>query len=163
MNRLSIMFAVLLIALSANDATAANPAADEAAIRQAGKEWIARFKAGDIDGLMKLYMADAHVALHGQPMLSGIAAIRAFFAPALAAKPEVEFLLDIEQIKADGDHAFLVSKYWYISNGGGLPAIRDTGRSVLEYQRDSDGKWKILLDLDQATPDAAFPPPATAQ
>jgi ketosteroid isomerase-like protein len=96
-------------------------------------------------------------------MRVGVAAIRAGFAPALAAKPDVRFLLDIEDIRVDGDHAFLISKYWYESHGGGLPDIWDAGRSLIEYQRDDDGRWKILVDIDQATPDVTFPPSPDAR
>ncbi len=133
-------------------------AADEAAIRANARQWIARFKAGDLDGLMALYWPEARVALHGQAIRIGAAAIRAGFAPALAAKPQVEFLVDIETIDVHGGHAFLISKYWYTSHGGGLPEIADAGRSMLEYRRDRHGRWKILVDIDQATPDVAFPP-----
>jgi len=74
---------------------------------------------------------------------------------------EVEFLLEYEQIEVHGDVAHLVSKYWYTAapkDGG--EAYRDAGRSALIYKRDADGRWKIYLDLDQATPDVSFPPPA---
>jgi len=160
---LSVLITVGLLLISRVGIAAPRPSDDEAAIRAAAREWIVHFEAGDLDGLMALYMPDARVALHGQSMRVGKGAIAAGFAPALAAKPAVEFLLDIEEIQVSGGHAFLMSKYWYTSHGGGMPDLRDAGRSLLEYQRDTAGQWKILVDIDQATPDVAFPPPPTAR
>jgi uncharacterized protein (TIGR02246 family) len=161
--KLSAIFTVILAIAGPVIASGHTTSRDEEAIRKNTRDWVANFKAGDIDGLMKLYMPDARVALHGQPIRIGIGAIRAGFAPGLAAKPDVSFLLDIEEMRIHGDHAFLVSKYWYTSHGGGLPDLADAGRSLVEYQRDRDGMWKILVDIDQATPDVAFPPSATAR
>ena len=137
-------------------------AQDIAAIHEQGKRWIACFKAGDIDCLMKLYMPDAQVALHGQPKLVGKAAIRAYFAPGLKAKPNVQFLLEPEVLRVTGKQAFFMSKYWYISKPSGASEYKDTGRSLLQYQKDRDGSWKILVDMDQATPDVQFPAPPSA-
>ncbi len=152
---------VLLILISALSWSPAR-ADDRADIEAAAEQWIVVFKAGDIDALMRLYMPDALVALHKQPALRGIEAIRAYFAPAMGIA-EVEFRLEIEEIQVHGDVAHLVSKYWYTSvplDGG--ETYRDAGRSALIYKRDTDGRWKIYLDIDQATPDVSFPAPPPA-
>jgi len=133
---------------------------DVALIEAAADEWIVAFRTGDIDALMSLYMPNAFVALHGQPALRGSDEIRAYFAPKMGTA-NVEFLLEYEQIEVHGDVAHLVSKYWYTGTPkeGGDP-YRDAGRSALIYKRDTDGRWKIYLDIDQATPDVSFPPPS---
>ncbi|MEZ5514986.1 MAG: SgcJ/EcaC family oxidoreductase [Steroidobacteraceae bacterium] len=137
--------------------------ADVRAICEQARRWIALFKAGDIDGLMSLYTPDAQVALHGQAKLTGSNAIRAYFAPALAAKRDVEFLLHVEDIRVYGDVAYLLSRYWYRSVKDGEPTYQDAGRSLLIYRRDATGPWRIHVDIDQATPDVTFPPPPTAE
>jgi uncharacterized protein (TIGR02246 family) len=145
---------------------ASRRSADVEAICAQGRAWIRAFKAGDIDGLMALYRPDAQVALHGQRKLDGIAAIRAYFAPALAARPDVQFLLDVEDIQVQGDVAWLVSGYWYTSIAGDGKRYEDAGRSLLIYRRDRSGgrigAWQIQVDIDQATPDVSFPPPPAA-
>lgn len=137
----------------------ADDTSDEAQIRASAAEWIAAFRAGDIDRLMRLYMPDALVALHGQPALRGVAAIRAYFAPGMG-KSDVQFDLAIDEIGIHGSVAHLVSRYWYtaVPKEGGVP-YRDAGRSALIYKRDTDGHWKIYLDIDQATPDVTFDNP----
>ena len=140
---------------------------DIEAICQHGRDWITAFKAGDIDALMALYMPDAQVALHGQHKLRGKDAIRAFFAPALAARPKVEFLLHVEEIRVEGDLGYLVSRYWYTSQTPEGKLLQDAGRSLLIYRRarTQHGKpvWKIQFDIDQASPDVSFPAPASAR
>lgn len=139
---------------------ARDTSADVAAIRAETRRWIDAFRAHDIDALMALYMPDAQVALHGQKKLVGRDAIRAFFAPALAARPEVTFELEIEDIRVDGELAYLLSKYWYVSRARDGTVLRDAGRSLIVYHRDpaDRGRWKLQVDIDQATPDVAFPP-----
>ena len=132
-----------------------------------GREWIRAFKAGDINALMALYRPDAQVALHGQPKLIGIEAIRAYFAPTLAAKPQVEFLLHVEDIRVQGDFAYLISRYWFTAAGTDGKPFQDAGRSLLIYRRDSGNRrsagWKIQVDIDQASPDVSFPVPPSAR
>jgi uncharacterized protein (TIGR02246 family) len=166
MMKIAVSLICLTLALHAQAVSAAQcatKASDLADIRESGQEWIRLFKGGDIDGLMQLYTPDAQVALHGQKKLVGKEAIRNFFAPALAARPQVEFLLDIETLEVDCNLAHLISKYWYTSRDRSGQVYQDAGRSMLLYRRDDDGNWKILVDMDQAVPDISFPPPATAR
>jgi uncharacterized protein (TIGR02246 family) len=132
---------------------------DEKAIRAGVDEWLSAFKGGDLDRLMTLYMPDALVALHGQPALHGKDAIRAYFAPGMG-KNDIDFKIEIDSIHVHGRTADLVSRYWFTAKPrDGGPVYRDAGRSVVLYKRDEDGRWKIRLDMDQATPDVRFEDP----
>lgn len=133
-------------------------------LEEQGQAWTDYYKAGDLDGLMTLYMDDAVVALHGQPALRGIPEIKAFFAQSVG-KTNVDFELDYELMETHGDIAYLVSKYWLISRDpeSGEVVYRDAGRSALVYKKDRDGRWKIALDIDQASPDVSFPSPEGRQ
>lgn len=136
--------------------------ADEAAIRDHGRQWVKAFKAGDVDALMKLYTPDAEVALHGKPKLKGIEAIRGYFAPLLKTPPNADFLLAEESLVVDGDMAVFMSKYWFTvrtPNG----EIRDPGRSLIVYRRGADSVWRLRMDIDQAAPDVTYPPPPEAK
>lgn len=138
------------------------PDRERRAIALAAREWIDTFKAGDVDALMRLYEPDAYVALHGQPALRGIEAVRAYFAPRVG-QGKVEFLLDIERIEVRGRVAHLISGYWFTLELPGRPAYRDAGRSLLIYRKGRDGRWRIAVDIDQGTPDIAFPAPPQAR
>ena len=134
----------------------ADEADDIAAIKQAARQWIELYTAGDLDRLMTLYAPDAIVALHGRPALRGVEQVRNFFAPGMG-KSRVTFEIDIEEIQVHGDTAHLLSKYYLTAEpleGGDI--YRDAGRSLIIYKRDADNEWKLYLDIDQATPDAVF-------
>lgn len=135
---------------------------DEDAIRAHGHQWVRAFKAGDIEGLMRLYTPDAEVALHGQPKLKGVAAIRGYFAPRLQTPPEADFLLKEESLEVHGRLAIFMSRYWFTLRDHGQ-AIEDAGRSLIVYRKGADSRWRIRVDIDQASPDVAFPPPPDAR
>ncbi len=135
------------------------PLSTEAVFEHVGGQWIERYLAADLDGLMELYTDDARVMLHGKPAMVGKPAIRNFFAASLG-QAKVSFEIDVEKAEIYGDVAYLISKYWMsVDAEDGTPAFTDAGRSLLIYQRGVDGDWKIHADIDQATPDVGWPRP----
>lgn len=153
---------VLVLVATQLMACATAPGNEFGPLQRAGSTWAKYYKAGDLDGLMSLYMDDAIVALHGQPALFGIAQIRDYFSKSIG-KADVEFILDYELLELHKETAHLMSKYWLtaVDKRSG-ETYRDAGRSVLIYKRGADGDWKIALDIDQATPDVTWPAPARA-
>ena len=59
-----------------------------------------------------------------------------------------------------GDIAYIISKYGLkaTDNEAGV-VYKDAGHSLLVYKK-QDGQWKIAADIDQATPDVAWPAPS---
>ncbi|WP_416907836.1 MAG: YybH family protein [Polymorphobacter sp.] len=133
---------------------------DEAAVRAAARQWITHFKAGDLDALMALYTPTAHVALHDQPILSGLTQLRAYFTPLLTPKPDADFLLLEESLEIHGQTAIMTSHYWFTLRTPDSE-YKDAGRSLLVYKKSPTG-WLIHRDIDQTTPDVTFPPPPEA-
>ena len=150
--RVATLFTALLMS--------AAPLADFAnEIAAEGGKWARYYEQGDLDGLMTLYVEDAIVALHGQPALFGIEAIRAYFAPRIG-KADSTFELEYELRETHGEIAYIISKYWLkaVDNETGNTYL-DAGRSLLVYKK-RDGQWKIAADIDQATPDVSWPAPS---
>lgn len=153
---LAVVSALLLTSCTINVNVDTKGLTEEDAIREAGAEWTRFYQAADLEGLMTLYQPDAVVALHGQPALFGLPAIREYFSTRLGG-PEAEFELDYEVIRIEDEIAYIISKYWLsIGEGEGEGAVRDAGRSLLVYRRGSDDRWLIEADIDQATPDVVF-------
>jgi len=126
---------------------------------EAAAQWIEYFEAADLDGLMTLYDEDVTVALHGQPRLVGIDAVRNYFANRIG-KWESRFEVEFERVETDDDFAWLMSKYWFIATvKESGQQFRDAGRSLLVYKRSKDGRWLILADIDQQSPDVTWPSP----
>ena len=140
-----------------------NPVAAEtldSPLSAAGVSWAEYYETGDLDGLMTLYMDDVVVALHGQPALFGKEAVREYFSSRIG-KSDAKFELEYEVSEIHGDVAYLISKYWLraVNKETGY-VYKDAGRSLLVYKKGADGQWKIAADIDQATPDVAWPSPA---
>ena len=131
----------------------------ETEIAAEGGKWARFYEQENLDGLMTLYMEDAVVALHGQPALFGIDAIRDYFA-ARIGKADSIFELQYELRETHGEIAYIISKYWLkaIDKETGAE-YKDAGRSLLVYKK-QNGQWKIAADIDQATPDVAWPAPS---
>jgi uncharacterized protein (TIGR02246 family) len=162
-----LTFALLLCAALLGPARATAPPGEGSererrAVEQAARECIRACEAGDLEALLRLYTPDAYVALHGQPALRGLDAVRAYFAPRVG-RSKVEFLLDIERIDVTGRTAHLVSAYWFTLELPGQPVYRDAGCSLLIHRKDRQGRRCIRLDIDQDTPDITFPAPPSAR
>ncbi|MBT8447980.1 MAG: SgcJ/EcaC family oxidoreductase [Gammaproteobacteria bacterium] len=152
-----VLRTILLAAALATPVHADQHGNPQAAIEAAADAWIKHYLAGDLDALMTLYTDNATVALHGQPMLQGKAAIREYFAPRIGVN-KVTFQILPEAMEIYGNRAHLISKYWMTitPQDAQEPAWRDAGRSLLIYHRGEDGRWLLHVDIDQATPDVTF-------
>ena len=71
--------------------------------------------------------------------------------------PEIlEYVLDIQEVKVLGDHAFQWGTYHYSMRPrtGGEP-IRTAGKLMRILQRQSDGSWKIYRGISTIDPSTA--------
>ena len=90
--RLAFIGYLFSILLSATLAPSAN-ADFETEIAAEGGKWARYYEQENLEGLMTLYVDDAVVALHGQPALFGIGAIRDYFSTRIG-KAQSVFELD---------------------------------------------------------------------
>ena len=128
-------------------------------IEAEGGKWANFYEQEDLESLMTLYVDDAIVALHGQPALFGIDAIREYFSTRIG-KAESVFELDYELRETHGEIAYIISKYWLKATDKKTGQVyKDAGRSLLVYKKQV-GQWKIAADIDQATPDVTWPAPS---
>ena len=126
---------------------------DVRAVLGVSDDWVLCFKAGDIEGLMKLYTKDAVVMSPGKPRVAGNDSIRAALTPLLHA-PDRAILAHVEEVSVEGRSAWasvLALISYRLPDGTRREYV---SRTFLVYQRSSGGRWQILRDLDQPTPDA---------
>jgi len=140
---------------------AADPAADEAAVRAINPSWFKAYNAGDVDGVVALYAADAVLNMPGVPPVRGTAAIREAFAKDMAAMAAAGLA---NNQGADGEFGVSGDLAWewntfYVTDSSG--ARVDTGKYVTVYGR-KDGKWMIIRDIWNSDTPAAAPAPDAA-
>ena len=130
------------------------PPRDIEQIKAFGDLWAAHYAAGDTDALADLYEPDAWLMTRAQPALKNREAILEFLGSATAAGARVRMTFDNEDIRVEGDLAFLIAKWWLevLPANGGAP-VRDAGRSFLVFRRGGDGKWRIWRDIDNRAAD----------
>jgi uncharacterized protein (TIGR02246 family) len=102
--------------------------------------------AGDLDGLVSLYEADAVMVMVPQPgpVVRGHAAIREGLSELLAFRPQFELrilkTLEIEDI------AILYARWNFVGTDPDGNAVRMTGLTSDVVRRQPDGSWLLIID-----------------
>lgn len=153
---------VMLTALVAS-ATAADVAADEAAIRSLNQTWIKAYNAGDAKTIVALYAENAIVLPPGATAVSGIAAIRDYFAKDVAEVKKAGLTFSVvgkTDVGISGELAWESGAYVAKDKSG---ATADKGK-FLSVSRKKDGKWFMFRDTwNSDGPVAPAAPPAPAK
>jgi uncharacterized protein (TIGR02246 family) len=99
--------------------------------------------ANDAEGMMSQWTDDIVLLQPGAPIMRGRATIAEAFRSVEA--PEIsDYMLDIQEVKVCGDHAFEWGTYRYSMrprSGGDM--MRVSGKIMRILQRQPDGAWKI--------------------
>ena len=155
----SLLFAVVAVACrpaprgeaDTGAAAAAAPApltdADRAAIRANDSLFSAACSAGDIDGVVSAYAADASLLPPNAPTVKGAEGIRAFWGGFMAAY-DVKMEVAGDEVAGAGDLAYVVGRYNFTATPKAKgPALEDRGKFVEIYKRQADGSWKYAVDI----------------
>jgi ketosteroid isomerase-like protein len=129
-------------------------AADMAAAREMTTAMGTATSAGDVEGMMAPYAADAMLMPPGMPMAHGADQIRQFYQGMMSVK--VSLHLTQETADGAGDFMYTSGKYHYQEQP---PATgSEDGKYLLVFRRGADAKWKIVAESWSAN----APPPAPA-
>ena len=114
--------------------------------------WNTGLDSGDIEAMVSVCHPNTVTVNENQPVTVGTQGIRDKYNPRIAAA-EITSGYDIEELQFFGDVAVVSGRFY------GTMKMRDTGdvrnpegRLVLVYQRDEDGAWKMILDMDNNGP-----------
>jgi ketosteroid isomerase-like protein len=142
MKRLSV-FAILLFAACASTMPAND--ADEA-IRKMDGEFSAAATAGNVDGMMAIYAADAVLMPPNLPAFRGRDAIRQFWS-GLLASGKIDANVVADKVIQSGDMAAELGHYALkITPKGGSTPIEDNGKFVLVWRK-VGGQWRAVSDI----------------
>ncbi len=94
------------------------------------------YSAGDADSVASAYTEDARLLFGGQPIIRGRAAIRDLFRDAFKDGSEAT-TFETGEVFAEGGLVVDVGRF--VTSSG-------TGKYVVVYQRESDGRLRIAVD-----------------
>ena len=126
---------------------------DRADLLALSEDWTEDYISGNIDGLMAVMSDDVMILSQKSATVSGTEAVRAYF-EARAGKPGVTFKDSLQEIHVNGDSAFVRGDFvleiapWE----EGKPGFTRHGRYLVLYERNAEGKWKMIRDIDNDMP-----------
>jgi uncharacterized protein (TIGR02246 family) len=133
---------------------AANPTADEAAIRAIVEQWNGFLKTQNDSAIAAIYTPDAILLPPGSPRVQGSAAIRAFWAAIWPLKASLT--LAPVSVRVSADLALEEGNWsWSMPTPGGEQT--DHGKYLVSWRRTPTG-WRAAQDIwnsDQAPPTPA--------
>jgi len=100
--------------------------------------------ANDPEMMMSQWTDDFVLLQAAGPILRGRSAIAEALGGAASAVEILEYVLDIQEVRILGDHAFQWGTYRYAMRArSGGEAIRTGGKIMRILQRQPDGSWKM--------------------
>lgn len=137
--------------------------ADKAAMQQVADQAVAAMQSPTHDWAAfaaTLYTEDATVLPPNGPPAKGREAIVGILN---GFPPVVEFKQARQQIDGVGDLAYEIQTYTTTFAPPGLPQVSDTGKVVWVWKKQTDGSWKILVEMWNSDLPAAAPEPEASQ
>jgi ketosteroid isomerase-like protein len=124
----------------------ANSAGADATARQAHEAYTAAINSNNLDSLLAMCTEDVVFLSPNEPVVTGKAAVRAWSAAYLKAYT-IHWDKTVSDFVVAGDWAFEVYAYKeHDTPSGGGAAVNDTGKGLLVYHHDADGRWRVARD-----------------
>ncbi len=119
----------------------------QSAIERTNAQFVEAASRGDMAAVAALYTLDAVLLAPNSPMVRGRQAIQGFFEAMRQQMGIPQLSLDTIQVQESGDVACEVGAYTMkLQPPGGEPAS-DRGKYVVVWNRQSDGSWKLAVDI----------------
>ncbi len=125
-------------------------AADEAAIRAEDSAWVKAVATKNAQQVASYYTDDAVLMAPGEPMATGRDAVQKAWA-GLLALPGFAATFAPDKIVVSGDLAYEVGSYALTSNDRAGKPHTSSGKYVVVWSRQADGRWKAALDAPTTT------------
>ena len=145
-----LVHSIILVALPAFAVTASGQSKDERAIRAVGAEWQNAISAHDVDRVVAVHTPDAIYMLSHQPLISGIAAIRAGWSEAVKLQ---NYTVHWTPTKIEVASPRVATEYGtytesYVGPDGKV--VNDGGNYVTIWHK-VNGQWRVALDAPNTT------------
>ena len=157
---LGVMSCVMVVAGCGSSRVVDDSGAAAEQIRKLDEQWSATAAKNDLEGTLAFYAEDAVVLPGNAPIATEKKAIRELWAGMLAPNSLVSWKVTRAEVARSGELGYLYGTYELtIKDAKGGPGVHDTGKLVEIWKKQSDGKWKCIVDtynsdLPVATPAA---------
>ena len=127
--------------------------ADRDRMQEIAKAWVDNYLSGDLDGMMNLMHEDAMIMAANSPTVRGHEAVREYLSTRVG-QPGVEFEDNLQEIRIQGDWAFVRGDFHLVVTPPGAPepVFRRHGRYLVIYEKTAQGEWLMLRDMDNSVP-----------
>ena len=124
-----------------------NRAADAAAIQRLDEQWSATAAKNDVAGTVAFYANDAALLPPNAPIARDPKSIRESWAALLGPNTAVSWKVSKAEVAKSGELGYLYGTYELsIKDPKGGPPVHDTGKLVEIWKKQTDGKWKCIVD-----------------
>ena len=125
--------------------------ADKASIRSEAEAWFKAIDAKDLEKTLSFYASDAQYLSAGRPAATAADArrklwIEDFGTPGFSSD---EATTQIE-VARSGDLAYQRGTYVSTMQNERSQLTKSTGKFVVVWKKQSDGRWKAIIDIDNA-------------
>ena len=123
-------------------------AADAAAIQGLDEQWSATAARNDVAGTVAFYADDAVLLPPNAPIATDQKSIRQSWAALLGPNTAVSWKVSKAEVAKSGDFGYLYGTYdLSIKDPKGGSPVHDTGKLVEIWKKQTDGKWKCIVDI----------------
>jgi uncharacterized protein (TIGR02246 family) len=144
--RWACLAVVLALTACGQQAPPDTRAADASAIKDLDAQWSKKAAANDLDGTMSFYADDASLLPANAPIAIGTQAIRAVWAAFLVPGTSVSWEASKVEVARSGDLAYSTGVYQETTKDPQGKTVMDHGKYVEVWQKQADGKWKVVVD-----------------
>jgi uncharacterized protein (TIGR02246 family) len=163
MSRVVVLLAASLVVVLASGCAQqpqVDVQAEQAAIRQAGVEWMNAANAKDVDRIVGLYTEDASLFPPNAPLVTGKEAMAPLWSEMVEAPGFSTSLRTTKvEISRSGELAYAAGTYEDTRNDPEGNPVTDRGKWVVVFEKQPDGAWKMVADIWNS--DEPAPVPAT--
>ena len=130
---------------------AGRTAAETQAIQAEANDWFKAIAAKDLDKTLSFYSADAEYMSAGRPAVSTAEERRRLWmedyaSPGFASDETTSRI----EVAASGDLAYQRGTYVLSAQDALGKRTKSTGKFVVVWKKQGDGKWKAIIDIDNA-------------
>src|SRR3954452_22784145 len=121
--------------------------ADAAEIKALDEQWSAAAAKNDLAGTVAFYADDAVLLPPNSPIATDRKSIGESWAGLLGPNTAVSWKVSKAEVAKSGELGYVYGTYSLsIKDLKGGPSVHDTGKLVEIWRKQSDGKWKCIVD-----------------